>query len=156
LSLSQRILLLDPVSLVEAGTIPTGGDPQGLDVSDNQLYIAENGDNTVSIVDLAGKGGQDRLTVGFGPRRLLGIDNRIYVSNYQDGSLSVLVPGQLGVSQEIQGLGRPTEMIFDQFYSRLYVTDEEAAGLAVIDVNSNLLLGYIALGAKPFGLAVIQ
>ena len=156
LSLSQKVLLLDPQSLAVVGNIPTGSSPQGLLVSDNKLYIAESGDNTVSIVDLARRGIQDRLTVGFGPRRLLEVDNRIYVSNYEDGSLSVLVPGQLGVIQEIHGLGRPTEMAIDQFYRRLYVADEEAAALAVIDVNANLLLGYVTLGAKPTGLGVIQ
>jgi YVTN family beta-propeller protein len=156
LSLSQKVVLLDPLSLAVVGTIPTGGEPQGLLVSNNHLYIAEGGDNTVSIVDLARRGALDRLTVGFGPRRLLEVDNRIYVTNYEDGSLSVLVPGQLGVIQEIRGLGQPLEMALDQFYRRLYVADEKAAALAVIDVNANHLLGFISLGAKPVGLGVIQ
>jgi hypothetical protein len=47
-------------------------------------------------------------------------------------------------------------MAFNQFYRRLYVTDEAAAGLAIIDVNANRLLGHLSLGARPFGLAVIQ
>jgi DNA-binding beta-propeller fold protein YncE len=156
LSLSQKVLLLDPVSLKVARTIPAGSSPQGMAVSEDQLYIAEYENNTVSIVDLAGRGGQSRLTVGFGPRRLMEADSQVYVSNYREGTLSVLVPGQLGVVQEIFGLGRPAEMAFNRFYRRAYVADEEAAALAVIDVNANLLLGRIFLGAKPFGLAVIQ
>jgi YVTN family beta-propeller protein len=94
--------------------------------------------------------------VGNGPRRLLGTDSQIYVSNYLDGSLSVLAADQLWVLQEIQGLGRPQEMAFNQFYRRLYVADEESSALAVVDATSNLLLGRISLGAKPLGLAVIQ
>jgi DNA-binding beta-propeller fold protein YncE len=156
LSRSQQVLLLDPDNLAIMGTITTGNKPQGLIVSNNQLYIAENGSNTVSISDLSSGRNQGRIAVGFGPRRLLTTGNQVYVSNYQDGSLSVLVPGQLGVFQEIFGLGRPQEMAFDQFYRRLYVADEEARGLAVIDTSANLLLKYISLGAKPFGMAVIQ
>jgi DNA-binding beta-propeller fold protein YncE len=156
LSRSQQVLLLDPDNLTIMGTITTGNTPQGLIVSDNQLYIAESGSNTVSISDLSSGRNQGRLAVGFGPRRLLTTGNQIYVSNFQDGSLSVLVPGQLGVFQDIYGLGRPQEMVFDQFYRRLYVADEEARGLAVIDAGANLFLKYISLGAKPFGMAVIQ
>jgi len=156
MSLSQKILLLDPVSLEEKWTISTGSSPQGLVASDNQLYIAEYGDNTVSVVDLAGNGNQSRMTVGFGPTRLLDTGNQLFVSNYEDGSLSVLEPGLLGVIQEIYGLGSPKEMVFDSFYRRLYAADEQKAALAVIDTNINLLLGHISFGAKPFGLAVLE
>lgn len=156
LSLAQKVLLLDPVSLRVVGTISSGSSPAGLAVLGSQLYIAEPGDNTVSIVDLAGRGRQSRVTVGFGPRRLLGTDRQVFVGNYLDGSLSVLLPEQADVAQEMDGLGRPREMAFNQFYRRLYVADEKAAALAVIDANANLLLGRIHLGAKPLGLAVIQ
>jgi YVTN family beta-propeller protein len=156
LSLSQRVVLLDPVSLAIIDTISSGSGPQGMVVSDNQLYIAESGDNSLAVIDLANRASRARLEVGLGPRRLLEAGNQIYVSNYQDGSVSVLAPGQLGVIREIHGLRRPQEMVFDQVYRRLYVADEEAAALAVIDVNANLLLRHISLGARPFGLAVIQ
>ena len=152
LSLNQKVLLLDPHSLRVMRSFSTGNTPQGLIVLDNQLILAEYGDNTVSITDLSSRGRQNRLSVGFGPRRLLETDNQIYVSNYQDGSLSVLVPGQFGVIQEIHGLGRPCEMVFDKSYSRVYVADEKRAALAVIDTNSNKLTKYIALGARPFDL----
>jgi hypothetical protein len=156
LSLSQKVLLLDPSSLAVVGSIPTGSSPSGLLPSDNQLYIAESGENTVSVADLAGLGNQDRLTVGFGPRRLIEVAGRIYVSNYEGGSLSVLVPGQLGVVQEVYGLGHPLEMTFDRAYNRIYVADEETGALAVVNANSNQLLGRIALGARPRGLGIIQ
>ena len=156
LSLSQKVLLLDPLSLMVMATVSTGSSPEGLISLNNQLFIAEYGDNSVSVADLTKRGNLSRLTVGFGPRRLLETGNQIYVSNYQDGSLSVLTPGQLGVTQEIFGLGRPLEMSYDQFYRRLYVADQETASLAAIDVTTNLIMGHIALGAKPFGLALIQ
>jgi len=156
LSLSQKVLLLDPVSLRLKGTITTGNAPHGLIISENQLFVAEYGDNSVSIADLASRGGQSRLSVGFGPRFLQETGDQIYVSNYLDGSLSVLIPGQSAVIQEIFGLGRPLEMVFNQSYLRLYVADEAMAALAVIDTNSNRLLGHIFLGAEPFDLEVIE
>ena len=156
LSLTQRILLLNPMNLTTVRVISTGSNPAGLLVTENFLYVAESGDAIVSRTDLANPSDTSRLMVGFGPSRLLAADEQIFVSNRQDGSLSVLLPGQLGVVQDIYGLGRPLEMVYDQIYRRLYVADEKAAGLAVIDVNSNQLLGHISLGAKPLGLALIQ
>lgn len=156
LSLSQQVLLLDPMSLETKRIIPTGSTPQGMAVSGDQLYIAEFGDNSVSVSDLNSGRNQVGLAVGLGPVRLLAADNQVYVSNYHDGSLSVLAPGQLAVIQEIYGLGRPKEMVQDRFYRRLYVADEATAALAVIDVNINQLLTKISFGAIPFGLAAVQ
>jgi len=156
LSLSQKVLLLDPESLEVRGTISTGSTPNGLAVSDNHLLIAEYGENTVSITDLSGRGAQSRIAVGFGPRRLLEAGNQLYVSNYNDGSLSVLMSDQLELIQEIFGLGRPLDMVFNGSHHRLYVADEKMAGLAVIDTNSNRLIEHIVLGARPFGLEVIE
>lgn len=157
LALSQKLVFLDPLNLTTVRSLPTGSTPQGLLVLDNRLYVAERGEHSVSVVDLLSKGNLTRLTsVGFGPRRLQTSDSQIYISNYDGGSLAVVMPGQLGVIQEINGLGRPLEMVFNQSYRRLYVAEEEAAALAVVDTNSNLLLGRIFLGARPAGLAVIQ
>ncbi len=156
LSLSQNVILLDPLNLTVTGSITTGSTPQGMFVDGNQLYIAEYGDNGVLIADLDKRRSQRRLPVGFGPRRLIASDNQIYVSNYLDGSLSVLIPGQMGVVQEIFAIGQPQEMVLDQFYRRLFVADEEAGALTVVDVNVNRIIERIILGAKPFGMAVIQ
>jgi len=156
LSLAQKVLLLDPESLAVRGTITTGGTPDGIVVMDNQILIADYGDNSVSIAELRGRVAQSRLAVGFGPRRLMGTGRQVFVSNYNDGSLSVLQPGQFGVIQEIYGFGRPLEMVFNQSYFRLYVGDEKMAALAVVDTNSKRLLGHIFLGAKPFDLEVIE
>jgi YVTN family beta-propeller protein len=156
LGLTQKVLLLDPESLRVVRTIATGNEPEGLLVSDNVLYVAESGDASVSTNDLANRAAQSRQMVGFGPRRLVETDGQIFVSNYKDGSLSVLVPDQLGALQVIYGLGDPLEMVFDNFFRRLYVGDQRNASLAVIDTNSNQLLRQISLGAKPLGLAVIK
>lgn len=156
LALSQTVVLLDPESLATLSSIPTGNVPQGLLVFDNRLYIAERGEHSVFAFDLASRAGLKRQVVGFGPGRLQASDSQIYVSNRDGGSLSVLMPDQLGVIREIEGFGRPTEMVFDLFYRRLYVADEQAGSLAVVDTNSNLLRGKIDLGAKPTDMALIQ
>jgi YVTN family beta-propeller protein len=155
-ALSQSVSLHDPLSLAEVGSIRTSSSPDGLMVANNLLWIAESGANTVSTYDLVTNQILPRLSVGFTPRRLLDNGSQIYVSNYDEGSISVILPGQSGVSRVISGLGRPLEMAFSQTYQRLYVTDEKALGLAVIDTANDQFTGYINLGARPVGLATTQ
>lgn len=154
--LSQAVFLLHPQSLAEVGRILTGGAPRGLFEAAGQLYIAESGDDTVSVYDLTTNRLLSRIAVGLTPHRLLADSDTVYVSNSGDGSVSVLLPGQLGVIREVYGLGRPLEMVRDPRQRWLYVGDEQQAGLAVIDATANRLAGYIRLGARPLGLAVLQ
>jgi DNA-binding beta-propeller fold protein YncE len=154
--ISQKVSFRDPLTLNEVRSIPTGNSPDGLLLADNQLYIAESGANTVSVFDFVRNMIQSRIDVGFGPRRLLNSGSQFYVSNYDSGSLSVIYPGQLGVSREIVGLGRPLEMIYDTKHRWIYVGDEKEAGLAIVDSTVNQLMGFITVGARPLGLAIIQ
>lgn len=153
---TQKVLLLDPASLAVRGSLSTGSRPEGLIVVDNQLYVAEQGDSTVSVFDLDSLANLGRISVGYSPGRLLDTGRQIYVSHEQDGMLAVLVAGQLGVIQEIYGLGRPRDMVFNAFVRSAYVVDRQGGGLSVVDVNANRLLTQIPLGAMPFGLAVTQ
>ena len=154
--LTQSVSLLHPVDLSLVRTILTGNSPQGLLAANNLLYIAESGDNTIAIFDLESNSSQSRLDIGAAPYRLLDTGNNIYVSNYEDGSLSILLPRQLGIVNEVHGLGRPREMAYDNTHRRVYVAEEETGELAIIDSTSNQFVGRITLGARPFGLAVIQ
>ena len=154
--ISQNVSFLDPLNLTEVASIPAGDSPDGMVVTGNRLYIAESGANTVSIMDIPTFTIQARISVGFTPRRLLTIDRQIYVSNYNNGSISVIYPGQLGVGREISGLTKPLEMVYDESFRWIYVGDEQKKGLAIIDYATNQLSGYITLGARPLGMAVIQ
>lgn len=153
---SQNISLRDPTNLIELRSIGTGDSPDGFLLSNNLLYVAESGDDAISIYDLVNNRTVNRTNVGSRPRRLLDTGNLIYVSNYDSASLSVIYPDLGGVVQEISGLGRPLEMIFNSAYHRIYVADEQTNGLAIVDSVVNQLGGRVNLGARPLGLAIIQ
>ena len=155
-AISQTVSLLDPLSLAEVGSIPTSSSPDGLMVTNNRLIVAESGANTILVYDLATNRIVTRLTVGFTPRRLLDNGRQVYVSNYDEGSVSVVLPGQAGVGRLVTGLGRPLEMTFSKTYHWLYVSDDEAGRLSVIDTATDKFNGYIELGARPVGLAAIE
>lgn len=156
LSLSQKVLLLDPVSLGILAVFSTGNRPAGLLNVDDKLYVAESGDNRIGIIDLSSRTEQYHLPVGLGPLRLISDEQQIYVGNAIDGSLSVLDARGFGVIQKIYGIGRPGEMVLNHFYKRIYVTDEENDALSIVDANTNKVIKRIELGALPFGLVVVE
>ena len=155
LALSQKVQLLDADTLESRGELSTGGRPQGLLFTNDLLYVAEQGDDTVAIFDLNSRRNLGRIVVNQGPMRIADTDNQIYVSHRMASNVVALTPGQLSVFREITDLGRTTEMAYYPTFRRLYVVDERAGGLAIIDVNANLLIGRVEFGARPVGLAVL-
>lgn len=154
--LSQAVFLLNPESLNTMETVPVGSSPQGLLAWRNLLYIAESDSNTISVYDLEIRQVRARINAGLSPMRLLLSGVRIYVSNYEGGSLSVLLPGQLSVSQGISVGGTPMEMASSTSRRWLYVGNQGSRDVTVIDLTSNRPAGRIPLGAAPVGLAIVE
>jgi len=156
LSYSQEVILLDPVSLETVEHISVGGEPQGLCNTDNFLYIAENGSDTVMAYDLASHRQASRVHVGRQPRRLFGVGNRLYVANYGSGSVSLHLARQAGMLKDVFIQGVPLEMAAAQRSRRLYIGNEASGEIAVLDLTSGRINDHIVLKTVPQGLTVIQ
>ncbi len=156
-SLSQSVVLVDPEHLTPVQTISTSGRPAGLAVwKDRLLYIAESGSNTVLQYDLEQNRVVRRIPVGFSPRRILAVDNMIYVADYGSKSLSLLRPGQLGISRTIPLSGRPLELADVVNRKLIYVGNEDEQAITIIDPVTMKPVGTIELGARPAGIAVMN
>jgi DNA-binding beta-propeller fold protein YncE len=153
---SQKIFLLDPVSLAIVRTIDTGGTPDGLFVRDNYLYVAESSSNSVSVFELPGGRNKGRFNVGSKPRRFAFSNNHIYIANSGGGTVSVFRPGQLNISRDVRVGGMPFEMDVSPARQWLYVCDAHSGGVTVIDLSLNKVVGRIELGAVPDTLEVIN
>ncbi len=156
-SLSQTVVLVDPEHLSPVQTISTSGRPEGLAVwRDRLLYIAESGSNTVLQYDLEQSRTVRRIPVGFSPRRILAVDNMIYVADYGSKSISMLRPGQLGVTRAIPLSGRPLELADVASRKLIYVGNEEEKAITIVDPVTMKVVGAIQLGARPAGIAVMD
>lgn len=156
-SLSQTVVLVDPEQLSPVRTISTSVRPEGLAVwKDRLLYIAESGSNTVLQYDLVQGRIVRRIPVGFSPRRILALDNMIYVTDYGSKSISMLRPGQLGVTRAISLSGRPLELVDVPNRKLIYVGNEDHQSITIIDPVTMKSLGSIQLGARPAGIAVMN
>ena len=157
LSLSQSVILLDPESLTTVGVIDTGNKPEGMMLlNDSLLYIAEAGGNSVLVYDLERSSVWKRIPVDFTPKRILAADGFIYVTNYDSRSISLLRPGQLGVSRSISMTGSPLEMADVPDNRWIYVGNEKNNSISIIDPLTSRIVAEIRLGARPGGISVIS
>ena len=154
-SQSQKVVLLDPMTLQVRQSIAVGTNPEGIAEYDGNLYIAESRANTVGMYSM-GSGASLRQHVGLGPSRILFHERSLFVANSQGGSVSVLRPDQLTVVKEIATGGSPGEMAISFARNWLYAVDGSANLVTVIDLSTQKLESEIDLRAKPFDIVVIQ
>ena len=127
------VLLTAPAeALSVVRTIAVGAQPFGVAVAGGQLYVANNGGSTVSIIDTASNAVTGSIAVGSGPGEVVVDGGRAYVGNFNDGTVSVvdtttrstiatLSPGGLGLA-------------VDPVLHRLYATS--GARLTVFDTDT--------------------
>lgn len=154
--LSQTVYLLDPETLTTRGTVLVGNGADGLLATDNHLYVAESGSNTVGIYDLRSGQISKRVNVGFMPRRLVQSDNRIYISNSLDNTVSLLAVRQQTLVRDIRVGEMPLEMAVAARHKWVYVAEQATGKLAVIDQTTNRVVQHVELGTKPQHLLVVQ
>ena len=137
-----------------APTTPTGNGPSGLDLNPNTqtLYVANQSDNTVSVID-ASACNQHQLTgcdqtwqtapVGSFPFRLSvnKTTNSIYVAGF-DGTVSIIngatcnaaVNSSCNQPQPITAVGAtPNDMAIDETTNTIYVANRASDTVSIID-----------------------
>lgn len=152
---SQKVFLLEPLTLRIRQSIAVGNKPEGVVAHAGNLYVAESRSNTVGMYSPSG-GASLRQNTGLGPSRILVHDRTMFVANSQGGSISMLRPEQLTVIKEITTGGAPGEMAVSIARNWLYAADSSGGAVTVIDLSSQKVEGGIDLRAKPFDIAVIQ
>lgn len=151
---SQKVLLLDPLTLQTRHSLPVGSNPQGVLSHNRNLYVAEARANMVSVHNPE-SGTSQRQPVGLAPSRLLAHDRTIFVANSGGGSIGVLLPERLTVLKEVRVGGSPGEMAISAEQSWLYVNDTLGEGMVVLDLNSHRLTTRIELKARPLDIEVL-
>ena len=108
-STDDTVTRIDTITLEQDASITVGLDPEGLEISNNKIYVANSGgysigfNNTVSVIDIASFRVEEEIVVGVNPMNL-GKDNRgnIYLSTLGD---YFQIPG---VFQKISSIGDVT------------------------------------------------
>ncbi len=152
-----------------------GTNPSALAVSGNYAYVANQGSNTVSVIDtrtgqlvdtnLATPTVIDPITVGTSPSAVVATSNgKVYVANSGSGTVSVISTSTNKVTKTIQVGSSPQGLAISPDGSKVYVANTGSGTVSVINTSSDALVDVnpatwwavdsIAVGSSPTGLAV--
>jgi YVTN family beta-propeller protein len=147
-ALSQRVI----------ATIPVGNQPIYLaaDQKTNRIYVSNQEDDTVSVIDGTSNTVTATVKVGLSPNgiALNSETNRIYVANLNGGTLSIINGDALTTSTLRLGIN-PAKVAVNPSTNRVYVTlENEHGSLAVIDGKRQKVETFVPLPPYPLGVAV--
>jgi len=148
----------------QTDTIAVGTTPTGVAVATGKAYVANQGSNNVSVIDLTQNPpavSPTPIAVGNMPdaAALSADGSRLYVSNFKDGTLSIIATATNTVSQTVAVGVRPTGVV--EAGGSVYVANLLSGTISVVDPVAGMVSKTIGLpgagtltGAAPSGLAV--
>jgi PQQ-dependent catabolism-associated beta-propeller protein len=148
----------------KAFAVKVGGEPEGVKVSaDGKLvYVASEVASTVHVIDVATRKVVKDIPVGKRPRRFLLAGGELWVSSELDASVSIIRTSDHSVQATVRFLPQgmrsedvtPVGMALSPDGRTAYVGLGRANHVAVVDVASRQVKGYVLAGRRAWGLAV--
>lgn len=155
---------LPPMNLGSSNAYPAGIDtgehPAGVAVSPDgtAAYIANEGSNTVSVIDPATGAVRSTIPVGPGPRSvaLRPDGTQAYVTNSGDNTVSVIdtATGNLAASIPVGAGWGASGVAFTPDGAKAFVTNAGEGTVAVIGTASTSVLAVIHVGVQPVAVSV--
>lgn len=154
----------DSVSVINrqttvAGRIPTGAEPEGLDVSPvggKWLWVANRGDNTLTIINTRkdrreatlDSGGEDPIRVRFRPD-----GHEVWVSNRTSKTVTIFDAYSRELLGSVELAIQPWDIVFSADSRRAFVSAPEQNEVHIVDVATREVVGSFYAGAQPLGMA---
>lgn len=120
----------------------------------NYIYVANQGDNTVSVVRSSDKLQIDTIVVGSEPYDILPVEisgtTYLYVSNVLSNTISVIDTSDNSVAATIAVGVRPHSLA--KIGTDIYVTNTQSNTVSVIDTTDNTVSATVPVGLHPRGI----
>jgi YVTN family beta-propeller protein len=146
------------VCLTVVATIPVGRLPVGVAVNptSNLIYVTNNLDNTVSVINGKDNTVGTPITVGNHPYGVAinSRTNRIYITNSNDGTVSVINGTTNSVVATIPVGTTPQAVAVNSSTNDIFVANAGDDTVSVIDGATNTVSGKAPVGHLPQGVAV--
>lgn len=141
-------------------SVSVGDGPWGVavDQDDDTVYVSNQGENSISVID--GRSGSLVGTVGVG-QAPVGVsvdqdDDTVYVANSGAGNISVVDGRSLALTDDTVAVGaNPLGIDVDQTDDTIYVSDNGSTTVSIIDAKSGTRTT-LSLGDQPFGVVLDQ
>lgn len=138
-------------SLRQAASVPVGQQPWGVAVAPDggQLYITNEGSNSVSVIDTKTNTVTATVTVGHNPRGIVVAPDgrRVFVANFGSSSISLIDIASNAVTTTIPVDGSPENLALTPDGRYAYVANPFTSPVSVIDTTSNSVTATISIQA---------
>jgi PQQ-dependent catabolism-associated beta-propeller protein len=148
----------------KAFEVKVGGEPEGVKTSADgkRVYVTSEVASLVHVIDTATREVVKNVQVGKRPRRFLLAGGELWVSNELEGSVSIIRTSDHTVQGRIaflpQGMRSedvtPVGMALAPDGKTAYVGLGRANHVAVVDVASRQVKGYVLVGRRAWGLGL--
>ena len=152
---SDTLSILDATNLTVLSTVPMGLAPLGLSYVPSLGTLYSVGGTSLEANNLT-CGTQAVVTVGQNPQSI-GYDpltGSLYVSNLDDGTISVVSAATLHVTDTLHVTGSPIGVVYDSASQVILVTLGSANSLAVLSATNGTVLKTIPVGSFPAGVVL--
>ena len=135
-------------------SIPANWLPDGIAVHDGYGYIANFGNNTITVFDPGTLGVSNTLYVGHEPSQFAVTDGEDLFASMHGSNEIVRLQNGL-VSGHFYGIEAPYGLAYEQAMNRLYVANRGPSHtVTVLDGTSGAVLNTLAIGQEPHVLAI--
>ena len=121
----------------------------------NRVFVTNERDNTVSVIDVATNAVEATIEIGNRPRGI-GIapdGSEVYVAISEDNAIAVLDPKTLEVTRTFAA-GDDPEAFAVHPNGNIYISNEDDAKASVFNPKTGELIAEIKVGLEPEGVAV--
>lgn len=140
--------------------IPVGKRPEGIDISpdDRELWVGNNDDGTISIIDVASNTVKETIRVGKLPIRVKFTPNgkQVLVSDHTGGELVIVDAATRQVTKRIKAEGLPVGILITPDGKKAFVARMESGIVSVLDLSKMEFTGSIQPGKGPDGMAWVE
>ncbi|MGN6435933.1 MAG: cytochrome D1 domain-containing protein [Agriterribacter sp.] len=137
--------------------IPVGKRPEGIDISpnDKELWVGNNDDGTISIIDVASNTVKETIQVGKLPIRLKFTPDgkTVLVSDHTGGELVVVDAASRKVMKRIKAEGLPVGILITPDGKKAFIARMESGIVSVLDLDKMEFTGSVRPGKGPDGMA---
>jgi YVTN family beta-propeller protein len=142
--------------LINQTPVTVQNNPAGVVVARNQAYVANQGSNTVSVVDTATGIVARTITVGTAPTAVTASpDERfVYVANSGSGNVTVIDTTTNTVKATVKVGSSPQDVAVNPAGTRLYVANAGSGTVSVINTSTNKVVATVKVGSGPTAVAV--
>ncbi len=154
----DSIVAVDWQTLAFGVPIPVAQYPRDVALSPDGMraYVADEGANEVSVVDLATSSVISTIHVGGGPWGIrVAPDGRTaWVANNADNSVQPIDTATLAAGAPIHVGLAPGDLAITPDGTTLFVADQNSSDVTPVDLRTRTAMAPIPVGARPRGLAV--